>query len=502
MKFQTKIVLGASTIVLFSLVINDLISTLSLTSFARWGLQAAIVLLAAVAAYFAARRLSRPLSRLQAEIEIIEHESDLTRRMTRDRYDEVGAIAASLNRMFYKFNDIIEKIMMETTQLTDAAEQMSSVAAESQQKILRQQSETDQVATAVTEMSATVSEVAQNTTRAASAADQASQTAVQGQEVVLRAINSTDEVAKYIKSASEVVAKLESRSENIDSVLDVIRSIAEQTNLLALNAAIEAARAGEQGRGFAVVADEVRSLASRTQASTVEIQSMIEQLQAEAKRSVETMEQSHIIAGNSIEQTREAGEAFSGIVERVNEINDMNIQIASASEEQSAVAEEINRNVVVISEMAQHTTEGSFQIASASEQISNLAEELQALVRTFKVSGQKNFDFAAARAAHLAWKTKLRGYLDGKASLSREQAVSHRHCMLGQWYYGGGMENYGQLKEMREIEVPHTELHRLIGAIIEAKEQGELEDAERLFLEIEPLSQQIVSLLDAVAAKV
>jgi len=502
MKFQLKIVLGASLIAVFTLAMSRLLSAVSLPSFAHWGVQAGVVVLVAVMAWLAARMLSRPLARLQTEIDLIERESDLTHKIMLENHGEVGGIATSLNRMFSKFNTIIEQIMRETSQLAGAAEHMSSAAGESQKKILRQQSETDQVATAITEMSATVTEVAQNTASAANAADQASQAAAQGQEVVLRAINSTDEVAGHIRSASEVVTKLESKSENIGSVLDVIRGIAEQTNLLALNAAIEAARAGEQGRGFAVVADEVRSLASRTQESTVEIQTMIEQLQTEAKRSVETMEQSHVIANSSIEQTKEAGEAFAAIVDKVGEINGMNIQIASASEEQSAVAEEINRNVVVISEMAQQTTEGSHQISSASEQVSNLAEALQALISTFKVADQKRFDFAAARAAHLAWKTKLRGYLDGKSSLSREEAVSHRHCVLGKWYYSSGLEHYGKLQEMQAIEAPHTELHELIGAIIGSKEQGDAEEAERLFLKIEPLSQQIVNLLDTVAGKV
>ena len=501
MGFKIRLVVAMAGVAISVMVLTGLAQSL-LPRSGWWLAQGGIVALAALAGWGLARLLGRPLAQLRAHIEAIERDSDLARRLPVKGKDEWSDMARALNRMFDKFNRIIQRIMDETSQLTAAAERMSATAASTQQDILRQQAETDQVATAIEEMSATVCEVANNTTHAAQAADAASEQAREGREVIGQAVRYTDEVAGHVQQASAVVENLENKSRTIGSVLDVIRDIAEQTNLLALNAAIEAARAGEQGRGFAVVADEVRSLASRTQDSTVEIQNMIEQLQSEARRAVQSMEQSHVIAGQNIAQARQAGEAFAAIVDMINEINDMNTQIASASEEQSAVTSEINRNVVVISDVARQTTEGSNEIAAASVRLSNLAEALQGLVRQFRVADQGHFDFEAARAAHLAWKTKLRSFLDGKSTLSREQAVSHRHCVLGKWYYGEGMAQYGQLPEMGEIEPPHEELHKLIADIIAHKERGEMAEAERLYKRIEPLSARIVSLLDALAAKV
>ena len=502
MGFKHKIIAATVLVAVFSMALAILAGRVLDAPGVLWLAWAGIVLLMAAAGGLLARHLGRPLGEMRAHIEAIAEHSDLALRIPVRGSDEWSQMAAALNRMFDKFNGIVQKIMDETTQLTTAAESMSATAERTRQDILRQQAETDQVATAINEMSATVSEVARNTSSAAQAADQASREAARGQNVIRKAMDYTDQVAGHVREAGTVVENLETKSRTIGSVLDVIRDIAEQTNLLALNAAIEAARAGEQGRGFAVVADEVRSLASRTQESTVEIRTMIEQLQGEARHAVQSMEQSHAIAGENIEHTRQAQEAFTAIVDMINEINDMNTQIASASEEQSAVSEEINRNVVVISDVARQTSEGSGRIAESSERVSGLAEELQGLVRQFRVADQQQFDFGAARAAHLAWKTKLRSFLDGRSTLTREQAVSHRHCVLGKWYYGEGLAKYGQMDEMQAIEAPHEALHGLIARIIECKEQGDMAEAERLYREVEPLSAQIVGCLDSLASKV
>jgi methyl-accepting chemotaxis protein len=203
--------------------------------------------------------------------------------------------------------------------------------------------------------------------------------------VVTASIHSIEELAKEIGNASNVITNLEQDSENIGSVLDVIRGIAEQTNLLALNAAIEAARAGEQGRGFAVVADEVRTLASRTQQSTQEIQTMIERLQQGAHNAVDVMKASQSRTTDTVGHANKAGEALNSISNYVGDINDMNLQIASAAEQQSAVAEEINQNVVRITDIAQHTSDSMQEIASSSNDLAQLSSNLDTLVSNFKV---------------------------------------------------------------------------------------------------------------------
>ncbi|HHH36924.1 MAG TPA: HAMP domain-containing protein [Gammaproteobacteria bacterium] len=502
MGFSARIVVATVLVASLSMMLAILAERFLASPSALWLAWAGITLLMGMVGWGIARHLGRPLAEMHAHIEAVARDSDLARRLPVRGHDEWSRMAQALNQMFEKFNGIVQKIMDETTQLTSAAETMSATAEHTRRDILRQQSETDQVATAIDEMSATVSEVARNTSSAAQAADQASREAAKGKEVIRQAMDYTDQVAGHVREAGAVVENLENKSRDIGAVLDVIRDIAEQTNLLALNAAIEAARAGEQGRGFAVVADEVRSLASRTQESTVEIQAMIEQLQGEARRAVQSMEQSHAIAGENTEHTRQAQAAFEAIAEMINEINDMNTQIASASEEQSAVSEEIHRNVVVISDVARQTSEGSGHITEASERVSNLAEALQGLVRQFRVADQRQFDFGAARAAHLAWKTRLRSFLDGRSTLTREQAVSHRHCVLGKWYYGEGLAKYGHMEEMQAIEAPHEALHDIIGRIIECKERGDLDEAERLYRQVEPLSARIVGYLDSLATRV
>jgi len=299
--------------------------------------------------------------------------------------DEVGSVADKLNAMILKINSLVSQVMNSANQVASAADQASATAAQAQDGINRQNSEIEQVATAINEMSATVHEVAQNTANAAELTQTADGEANNGRAVVSQAIDSINRLAGEMESSSQVIQDLETQSESIGTVLDVIRGIAEQTNLLALNAAIEAARAGEQGRGFAVVADEVRTLASRTQESTEEINNMIAKLQTGARNAVEAMAQGTQQTDQSVEQAVQAGAALDQISTAVTTIHDMNTQIASAAEEQSSVSEEINRNIVNIRDIAEATVQGANQTAQSSEAMSEVARELIGLVNEFKV---------------------------------------------------------------------------------------------------------------------
>lgn len=309
---------------------------------------------------------------------------DLAARAEYSERDELGVIAAAFNAMCARFQELILELAAAATQIAGTARDSSAVAERTNTGVQHQQTQIEMVATAMNEMVATVAEVSRNAALAAESAAGANQAANEGQRVVSQTIDVIDRVAAEVEQAAEAIRELQRESENIGTVLDVINGVAEQTNLLALNAAIEAARAGDQGRGFAVVADEVRVLAQRTQQSTSEIQTMIELLHAGTARAVETMSASREQAQEGVSKVSETGSALERIVAAVNRINDMNAQIASAAEEQSAVAEEINRNVIAIRDVAQDTLAGADQAASAGRNLSELTEKLRGMVGAFR----------------------------------------------------------------------------------------------------------------------
>jgi methyl-accepting chemotaxis protein len=335
---------------------------------------------------FFANSMTRPITSLNKTMKDVEDSNDLTLRSEVNSKDELGDMARAFNAMLEKFEALIKQVSSSSTQLATASEKISVVAQDSAKNVEQQRMETAMVATAINEMTATVHEVAQNAQNASGAAASADNEAQSGKVVVNQTTLIIEQLASEVEDAATVIYGVEEDSKSIGTVLDVIKNIAEQTNLLALNAAIEAARAGEQGRGFAVVADEVRILASRTQESSSEIESMIAQLQSGSKHAVEVMEQGRNQAKEGAEMAREAASSLDSIVHSIVSINEMNTQIAVAVEEQSAVSEEINKNVVNISQISELTASGSEQITSASAELSRLAIDLQRLIEQFKVT--------------------------------------------------------------------------------------------------------------------
>jgi len=332
------------------------------------------------------RIITRPLlNAVQAMDNIAEGDGDLTQRLDQRGKDEIAELGSAFNKFTIKTQTVISQVVGFTAQLASASTEMSAITEQTSIGAKTQRVETDMVVTAIDEMSASVRSVAKNAQEAASAAQHADEETAKGQQVVVSTVASIKKLAEEVENISGVINKVGVHSESIGTVLDVIKGIAEQTNLLALNAAIEAARAGEQGRGFAVVADEVRNLASRTQQSTAEIQHMIENLQQDSRGAVAAMEQGLHMARDSVEQASKAGESLEVIGGAVSTINTMNMQIAAGAEEQSTVAESINQGVHKISNVTDQTVEGSQQTAKASEEMAIMASELQNLLSQFKV---------------------------------------------------------------------------------------------------------------------
>jgi len=344
----------------------------------------AMTLAVLITVFFIARGITTPLQHSVAFAQQIAA-GDLTGEIKVECQDELGALQQAMKDMRDKLVDMFSGIGGAASQLAASAEEMANITAQTTQGIQQQQNETEQVATAMNEMSSTVAEVASSANNASKGAQEANSAALSGQHIVNDTIAAVDQVATKVEHNAGVVRKVNEDSEKIGVVLDVIRGIAEQTNLLALNAAIEAARAGEQGRGFAVVADEVRTLASRTQASTQEIQQVIEGLQSSTKDAVAAMDTGASEARASAEKATEARDALEAITATVSSINDMNMHIASAAEEQSSVAAEIDRSVSSISQVATETSSAAEQLSRSSNNLAQLSSGLTNMIAEFKV---------------------------------------------------------------------------------------------------------------------
>jgi len=345
------------------------------------------LLIAGIAvAYFLAQFFTKPLSlAVSAMREIAEGNGDLTKRLKVEGDNEFTQLALAFNQFAEKVRLSISQVRDSSSELSSATQNANEMMKQIGEHTVKQRDEITSVATAIMEMTSTIQDVSKNGNSAAKAADKVEQEAMSSKLLLGDTSQAIEELDQCISQASAVISKVSTESNNIGTVLDVIRGIADQTNLLALNAAIEAARAGEQGRGFAVVADEVRTLASRTQMSTQEINAMIVSLQQRVSEAVKTIENSREQAKSGVNLTRNTADSIELVRQSATEIRDMNYQIATAVEEQSYVSEEINRNTTKVDELATSSLADSQQALLAVQKVYDMTKQLDAIVNGFKI---------------------------------------------------------------------------------------------------------------------
>jgi len=446
-------------------------------------------------------------------------QGDLTKRVEITSKDEVAELAQWFNIFLDKLQESLGQVSGSTHSLTATSEQIAASSRDQARGAELQKDQTTQVAAAMQEMAATVHEVSENSNKAAAASRKAAEMAREGGRVVEETVSRMRTIADSVGDTARKVQELGRRSDEIGRITGVIEDIADQTNLLALNAAIEAARAGEQGRGFAVVADEVRKLAERTGVATKEIAAMIRNIQGETKTAVGAMQRGSQEVESGLESTRQAGDSLQGIIQMSEQVGDMVTQIATAATQQSATTEQINGNVEQIARIATSTEAGVQLTAGAIQDLSALALNLRQLVGQFRLSdgtegtgrssrsraGQaasSSVDFARVKMAHRSWRLKLRSFLDGHEDIDPGKLASHRDCELGKWIYGSGMGAYGHLQEMQELETQHKDMHGLVKQVVELKHGGKAGEAEQGFTRVCEAAEGVIALIDGVEAQV
>lgn len=426
-------------------------------------------------------------------------EGDLTTTLEIDSSDEMGRLAKALQAMAVKLGILISSVTGTSAKFAVAAQELHTLAEHISIGAEEVAAQTTTVATASEEMSVTSSDIAQSCHQAALGAKRAAESAETGSQVVDHTLHLMSQIAEKVKESARTVESLGTRSDQIGAIIGTIEDIADQTNLLALNAAIEAARAGEQGRGFAVVADEVRALAERTTRATREIGEMIKAIQGETRGAVASMETGVRQVESGTVEAANSGAALRDILEQINDVAMQVNQIATATEEQTSSTGDISCNINKITDVIQMTAGKAGETARTSSRINGFAEELMLGLGRFKLEEDVLLALYKAKSAHMIFIGKIKSHLDGSAKIDPNALPTHLTCAFGKWYQTKGHESCGSNSHFREIDAPHAKVHELGKQSINAYNSGDKNKAVQLRDEMVSNSRRLMDILDRLA---
>ncbi|MBA4373618.1 MAG: chemotaxis protein [Thermodesulfovibrio sp.] len=456
---------------------------------------AVMIVLIAILSWLIAVNITRPLSDITAKVEQIAG-GDLTVTIDYASKDEIGALSQSADRMVHKFNDMINKILASSNNVVSTVDVLRTQSRKTAEGSRNQSGQASQIATAAEEMSQTITDIAKNASFAADTSGDAMEIASKGKDVVAESVATVSRVHTSTLELGETVGKLNNRVGEIGNIVTVIKDIADQTNLLALNAAIEAARAGEQGRGFAVVADEVRKLAERTIRATSEISSKIGAVQEDSAQTARSMQEASEEVTKATEYIQNVSSSLEAIVNAVLKVRDQITQIATSVEEQSAAAGEVTNNIEMTSGIAREMEDMSGQVMHEVNRLANIANELRDVTSGFRTSGSELMILELAKADHRLFVEKIASCLSGDTSLDPGQLPDHHTCRFGKWYDNEGVKTCGSLPSFKAVDAPHDRIHALAKEAVAACNAGNKIKADTIFKNIEDASEQIVRLLE------
>lgn len=423
-------------------------------------------------------------------------QGDLTGRLRLSGKDELGAIGRSFDSMADSLSAIISKITATVADVTASAAEVHANSKEMAEGANQVAAQAGAVATAGEEMAATSGDIARNCQMAADGARLVSDEASKGSGIIQNSIQVMGRISERVSATATTVENLGQRSDQIGQIIGTIEDIADQTNLLALNAAIEAARAGEQGRGFAVVADEVRALAERTTKATREIGEMIKAIQSETKQAVSAMEEGVSEVERGTHEAGRSGDAMNAILDQINNLSLQVSQIATAAEQQTATTSEISKSIIEITDVSNQTSNNAHQSASEGNKLNTLAESLTTMLADITIEESISLCLRKAKSAHMIFTGKIKSHLDGNLRLDPNALPTHLTCAFGKWYQSKGQEKCGQVGIFREISAPHAKVHELGKQAIAAYNSGDRNAAEQYCQEMVTQSQRLISMLE------
>jgi methyl-accepting chemotaxis protein len=434
--------------------------------------------------------MHKPLMKLTNSIEIVAA-GDLRVNIEQKSMDEIGILSSNMNKMLQFITGVIDKVLLSANNVVFAVDVLRSRAEKAADGAKAQANQIDQIATAAEEMSQTITDIAKNASVASETSSDAMKIAEEGKQVADGAVSTVNNVYNSTLELAGMVEKLNQRVNEIGGIVTVIKDIADQTNLLALNAAIEAARAGEQGRGFAVVADEVRKLAEKTIKATVEISEKINAVQQESQQTMKSMDIASSQVTRATEYIKEVGGSLKRIVEYVEKVRDQIMQIATAVDEQSATSEEVARNVESTSVITKEIEKVSSDVMNEVFAMMKVAEELRNSTIGFRTKGKEQMAFDLAKTEHKVLIGKVASCIKAGVQLDPSQIIDQHTCRFGHWYEKEGAQKYGHLPSMKAVIAPHERFHKLAKEAVSVFNSTRNGNSLRIYQELEELITEL-----------